>query len=65
MKDLKSNIAVLIAQANNTIEIMEQNWKFYTSFKEKEYVILGRTTVSAMVLSQIFVDIQVLKKKNM
>ncbi len=56
MKDLKSNIAVLIAQANNTIEIMEQNWKFYTSFKEKEYVILGRTTVSAMVLSQIFVD---------
>ncbi len=56
MKEYKSDIAVLIASAKNTIEIIKQNWQFYDNFKMNEFAVLGRTTVSAMVLSQIFVD---------
>jgi len=56
MKDNNSDISVLIAQAGNTLEIVAQNRQFYDKFKENEFVMLGKTTVSAMVLSQIFVD---------
>ena len=56
MKEYKSDIAVLIANSKNTIEIIKQNWQFYNNFKENEFATLGRTTVSAMVLSQVFVD---------
>ena len=51
-----SEIAVLIAQAENTLNIMEQNFQFYSSFKLDDYKKLGKTTSAAMVLSQIFTD---------
>jgi len=56
MKEINPDLAVLIAQANNTVEIIEQNQQFYLNFKENEFLLLGKSTVSAMVLSQIFVD---------
>lgn len=56
MKENDPDIAVLIAQAENTLEIINQNRQFYLTFKENEYVLLGQGTVSAMVLSQVFVD---------
>ncbi len=56
MKEINPDIAILISQAEDTIEIIDQNRQFYNSFMKNEFVMLGRTTVSAMVLSQIFVD---------
>ncbi len=55
MKDANANIAVLIAQAENTLHILRENWGFYKQFKENEFVALGKTTVSAMVLYQVIV----------
>jgi hypothetical protein len=56
MKKMNPNISTLITHANNCLKILEQNRKFYLSFKENEFTSLGKSTVSAMVLSQIFVD---------
>jgi len=56
MKEINPDIAVLIAQAKNTLEIIKQNRQFYSKFKENEFVLLKKSTVSAMVFSQIFVD---------
>ncbi len=56
MKENNADIAVLIAQAGNTLQILQENRDFYHHFKKNEFVALGRTTVSAMVLSQVFVD---------
>jgi hypothetical protein len=56
MKENNADIAVLIAQAENTLRILQENRDFYHHFKENEFIALGKTTVSAMVLSQLFVD---------
>ena len=56
MKECNANIAVLIAQSDNTLRILQENRDFYNQFKENEFVALGKTTVSAMVLSQVIVD---------
>jgi hypothetical protein len=56
MKEINPDIAILIAQAENTLDIIHQNRQFYLTFKNNEYVMLGQGTVVAMVLSQIFVD---------
>lgn len=56
MKGTDPDIAVLIAQAKNTLEIINQNRHFYLTFKSKEFSMLGQGTTSAMVLSQVFVD---------
>ncbi len=53
---MNSQIPVLIAQANNTISILEQNRRFYTEFINGDLDKLGKTTASAMVLSQVFID---------
>jgi len=56
MKETNANIAVLIAQAENTLRILRENRDFYNQFKDNEFVALGKTTASAMVLSQVIVD---------
>ncbi len=56
MKEINPDFAVLIAQGQNTIKILEQNRKIHADFRQKEFVILGKSTYAAMVLSQIFVD---------
>lgn len=56
MKEVNSDVAVLIAQAINSLEIIKQNISFYNDFKANEYKNLGKCTISAMVLSQVFVD---------
>ena len=56
MKESNANIAVLIAQAENTLSILQENRDFYKQFKDNEFVALGKTTTSAMVLSQVIVD---------
>lgn len=53
---MNNQIAVLIAQANNTIKILEDNRGFYTEFIRGDYKKLGQTTASAIVFSQIFID---------
>lgn len=53
---MNNQIAILIAQANNTIIILEENRSFYTEFSKGDYKKLGRTTASAIVFSQIFID---------
>ena len=53
---MNSEIPILIAQANNTISILEQNRLFYTEFINGDFNKLGKTTASAMVLSQVFID---------
>lgn len=56
MKEINPDFAVLIAQGQNTIKILEQNRQIHADFKQKEFLILGKSTYAAMVLSQIFVD---------
>ena len=56
MKESNANIAVLIAQAENTLRILQENRDFYKQFKNNEFVALGKTTASAMVISQVIVD---------
>ncbi len=56
MKEINPDIAILIAQAENTLRLLRQNHALYSQFKEKEFAMLGKTTISAMVLSQVFVD---------
>jgi hypothetical protein len=56
MKEINPDFAVLIAQGQNTIKILEQNRKIHADFRQKEFIILGKSTYAAMVLSQIFVD---------
>ncbi len=56
MKENNTEISILIAQAKNTIEITLLNRNFYNNFKQKEFKTLEKTTVSAMVLSQIITD---------
>jgi len=56
MKEVNPDVAVLVAQANNSLEILKQNITFYNYFKANEYKNLGKCTISAMVLSQVFVD---------
>ena len=53
---MNNQIAVLIAQANNTIKILEDNRDFYKEFINGDYKKLGQTTASAIVFSQIFID---------
>jgi hypothetical protein len=53
---MKNQIAVLIAQANNTIKILEDNRSYYMEFIDGDYKKLGQTTASAIVFSQIFID---------
>lgn len=53
---MNSQIPVLIAQANNTVSILEQNRRFYTEFMNGDFDKMGKTTASAMVFSQIFID---------
>jgi hypothetical protein len=53
---MNSQILVLIAQANNTVSILEQNRRFYTEFMNGDFDKMGKTTASAMVFSQIFID---------
>ena len=53
---MNNQIALLIAQANNTLNILEENKKFYTEFTNNDYKKLGQTTASAIVFSQIFID---------
>jgi hypothetical protein len=55
MKEINPDFAVLIAQGQNTIKILEQNRKIHADFRQKEFIILGKSTYAAMVLSQIFV----------
>ncbi|MDD4309234.1 MAG: hypothetical protein PHO32_02540 [Candidatus Cloacimonetes bacterium] len=56
MKEVNPDVAVLIAQAENSLEIIRQNFAFYNGFIANEYKSLGKSTISAMVLSQVFVD---------
>ena len=53
---MNNQIAVLIAQANNTIKILEDNRDFYMEFINGDYQKLGQKTASAIVFSQIFID---------
>ena len=53
---MNNQIALLIAQANNTLNILEENKKFYAEFTNNDYKKLGQTTASAIVFSQIFID---------
>jgi|SRR6056297_1180974 len=53
---MSSEIPILIAQAKNTVSILEQNRRFYTEFVNGDFDKLGKTTASAMVFSQIFID---------
>lgn len=53
---MNSQIPTLIAQAKNTVNILEQNRLFYTEFLNGDFTQMGKNTASAMVFSQIFID---------
>ena len=53
---MNSEIPILIAQAKNTVSILEQNRHFYAEFVNGDFDKLGKTTASAMVFSQVFID---------
>ena len=53
---MNNEIPILIAQAKNTVSILEQNRHFYTEFVNGDFDKLGKTTASAMVFSQVFID---------
>lgn len=56
MREVNAEIATLVAQGENTLQILQQNCKFYHEFSKNEFILLGKTIPSAMILSQIFVD---------
>ena len=53
---MNDQIPILMAQANNTLGILEENRKFYFGFLQGDYKKLGRNTASAIVFSQIFIN---------
>ncbi len=53
---MNPDISILLAQANNTQEILKHNYSFYQEFKNKEFQMLGQSTATAMVFSQIYLD---------
>lgn len=53
---MSNEIPILIAQAKNTVSILEQNRRFYAEFVNGDFNKLGKTTASAMVFSQVFID---------
>lgn len=53
---MNPDISTLIAEARNTIHIIEQNKEFYANFKQVDYPKLGQSTAAAMVFSQIYLD---------
>lgn len=53
---MNNQTAILIAQAKNTLNILEENRLFYLDFIAGDLKKLGQTTASAIVLSQIFID---------
>jgi hypothetical protein len=53
---MQQKLAILIAEAKNTLEIPEENICHFKKFQQEEFHKLGKNTFSAMIYSQIFID---------
>ena len=52
----RTDVTELSAHIKKTLLLIEKNYSFYQEFNKTQFDLLGKSTSSAMVLSQVFTD---------